>query len=333
MAEPPIAKWHIDRELPIPLHEQIKGQIVFAIIYGNVKPDAPLPSVRAMAVSLKVSTMTVSGVYRELVQEGLVVSRPRIGYFVAPTDSIQVSIHGRNTQRNLRQIIHNCVRRSLQLGYSAEEVYEVFTSIIDQYDPKCKPDTLVLVGNFMPATADYAAEIEKIIGDKKIKVVPVILSQIIEKQPQVMETIECASLVITIASRLQETRALLQSYPVRITAVMFDISLATRQRLSNISHDQTVGIVATYPEFLQTMIDQVVSYGFSVKPLLCAVMGQDERIHDMLSKIDVLVYASGSESVLNWVPKDVEAIELRHTPEPESVLRLFNTNITAAITG
>lgn len=94
-------------------------------------------------------------------------------------------------------------------------------------------------------------------------------------------------------------------------------------RLSRIVHEQNVGIVTTYPEFLQTMIDQVVSYSQTSKPLLCAVLGQDDRIREMMSRIDVLVYASGSESILQWVPERVAIIEFRHTPEPDSVRRLF----------
>jgi DNA-binding transcriptional regulator YhcF (GntR family) len=315
--------WHIDRELPISLHEQIKGQITYAIIYGELGSGIPLPSIREMASLLKVSMMTVSSVYRELVSEGLVVSQPRVGYFVAPTNSINGSIYSRNTQRNLRQIMDNSIRQALLLGHSIDEVREVFSNIVENYNPDAKSRYIVLAGNFMPATADYAADIQEIICNRDVKVIPVLISKIIEQEPQVLETIRHAGLVITIASRLQEVRNLLEPYSVPVAAVAFHLNPATRLRLSNIAHEQSVGIVTTYPEFLQTMIDQVVSYSQTDKPLLCAILGQDERIREMMSRIDVLVFASGSESVLQWVPDRVGTIEFRHTPEPESVRRLF----------
>ena len=316
-------KWHIDRELPISLHEQIKGQITYAIIYAELKTGTSLPSVRQMAALLEVSMMTVSSVYRELVSEGLVVSQPRVGYFVAPTNSINGSIHSRNTQKNLRQILHNCIRQALLMGHSIEEVCEVFSSIAETYHPEAKSQYIVLAGNFMPATVDYAADIQDIMCNRGVKVIPVLISQIIEQEPQVMEAIKHAGMVITIASHLQEVRNLLGPYSVSVAAVAFQLNPATRLRLSSIAHEQKVGIVTTYPEFLQTMIDQVVSYGQTIKPLLSAVLGQDDRIREMMSRIDVLVYASGSESILQWVPDHVEVIEFKHTPEPESVRRLF----------
>lgn len=216
-------KWHIDRELPISLHEQIKGQITYAIIYAELGSGTPLPSIREMAAFLKVSMMTVSSVYRELVSEGLVVSQPRVGYFVAPTNSINGSIHSRNTQKNLRLIVHNCIRQALLLGHSIQEVREVFSSIAETYSPEAKSQYIVLVGNFMPATADYAADIQEIMCNEGVKVMPVLISQIIEQEPQVMETIKHAGTVITIASRLQEVRNLLEPYSVRILLLSLSI--------------------------------------------------------------------------------------------------------------
>jgi hypothetical protein len=62
--------------------------------------------------------------------------------------------------------------------------------------------------------------------------------------------------------------------------------------------------------------------GLPKTPPACAVLDQADRIEDMLSQIDVLVYASGSEAVCERLPWHVEAIEYRHSPEPDSVNRL-----------
>jgi len=316
-------QWHLDRNLPISLNEQIKGQIVFAIVYGELKPETPLPSVREMASILKVSTMTITGVYRELVKDGLIVSLPRVGYFVAPTDSINGSIHSRTTYNHLRQIVDNCIRQALLLGHSIDDVSEVFNSIIKSYYPGMKQDFIILAGNFQQATDDYAIEIEEILSESNVKVIPVLISEIIEKKPQVIDIIRKSTLIMTIASRLLEVRTLLEPYEIRVAAVAFHLHPTTRQKLSNISHDKLAGVVTTFPEFLQTMVDQVVSYSHTKNPPICAVLGQNDRIREMMMEIDVLIYASGSESVLKQVPEDVDTIEFRHTPESESVRRLL----------
>jgi GntR family transcriptional regulator len=136
MTEEHSLRWHLDRDLPITLHEQIRGQITYAIVNGELGSGTPLPSIREMASMLKVSMMTVSNVYREMVSEGLIVSQPRVGYFVAPTSSIHRSIYSNNPQGNLRQIIQNCIRQALLLGYSIEEVRGVFSATSENYIPE-----------------------------------------------------------------------------------------------------------------------------------------------------------------------------------------------------
>ncbi|WP_425374158.1 PLP-dependent aminotransferase family protein [Neorhizobium lilium] len=49
----------------------------------NLTPGAKLPSVRALAASLKVSTSTVVDAYERLVAEGIILSRPGSGFYVA----------------------------------------------------------------------------------------------------------------------------------------------------------------------------------------------------------------------------------------------------------
>ena len=78
----PSLDWKISRDLKVPLNEQIKGQIVYAISFGTLQSGDPLPSVRELAGILNVSPVTISKVYRELTMEGLLVSKPYIGVFV-----------------------------------------------------------------------------------------------------------------------------------------------------------------------------------------------------------------------------------------------------------
>ncbi len=136
MTDTCVIKWYTDRELPISLHEQIKGQIASSIANGELAPGAPMPSVRKMASMLKVSMITVSIVYRELIHEGLLISQPRVGYFVAPSSSIHTSSYKRKAQKNLQQLLNNSIRQAMLLGYSIEEVQEVFRVISNQYAQK-----------------------------------------------------------------------------------------------------------------------------------------------------------------------------------------------------
>ncbi len=63
-----------------PLHERIAAAIEKGIADGTLRADRPLPSVRALAERLSVSTATAASAYRDLVARGAVEARQRSGY-------------------------------------------------------------------------------------------------------------------------------------------------------------------------------------------------------------------------------------------------------------
>ena len=66
------------------LQVQLRRQLVEAIVDGRLTAEDPLPSCRRMAQSLGVSRNTVVLAYQALTDEGLLISRERVGYFVNP---------------------------------------------------------------------------------------------------------------------------------------------------------------------------------------------------------------------------------------------------------
>ena len=57
-------KIRIDRDLPVSLSQQLRGQIEYGIVCGEIPPGTQLPSVRELAGELGIGTVTVSQVYR-----------------------------------------------------------------------------------------------------------------------------------------------------------------------------------------------------------------------------------------------------------------------------
>ena len=67
------------------LQEQLRENLVDALLDGAVPPTDPLPSSRALAALLQVSRNTVVLVYEQLVQDGFLNPSSRRGYFVNQT--------------------------------------------------------------------------------------------------------------------------------------------------------------------------------------------------------------------------------------------------------
>ena len=68
---------------PIPIYEQIEIQIKEMIMAGTYTPGTQLPSIRILARDLKVGIITCRRAYDDLCAQGILVSHPGKGMFVA----------------------------------------------------------------------------------------------------------------------------------------------------------------------------------------------------------------------------------------------------------
>ncbi|PPF43355.1 GntR family transcriptional regulator [Pseudoclavibacter sp. AY1F1] len=69
-----------------PIYEQIKTQVRSAILSGDVAAGETLPSLRQLAADLRVSVITVTRAYNDLVHEGLVRNEHGRGFVVLEVD-------------------------------------------------------------------------------------------------------------------------------------------------------------------------------------------------------------------------------------------------------
>ncbi|GAB2612328.1 GntR family transcriptional regulator [Pseudactinotalea suaedae] len=73
----------------VPMYEQIKTQIRSAIYSGDLPVGDRLPSLRQLAADLRVSLMTVTRAYNDLVAERVVVNEHGRGFVVVAVDPDQ----------------------------------------------------------------------------------------------------------------------------------------------------------------------------------------------------------------------------------------------------
>jgi DNA-binding transcriptional regulator YhcF (GntR family) len=72
----------VDPESPVPPYEQIRLQIATMAVSGVLHAGARLPTIRQLAADLGLAGGTVARAYRELEQDGVLVTRGRHGTFV-----------------------------------------------------------------------------------------------------------------------------------------------------------------------------------------------------------------------------------------------------------
>ena len=74
---------HLNSRDPRPIYEQIMDNLRRLIISGGVAPGEKLPSVRELAAQLAINPKTIQRAYRELENEGYLVTLPGKGTFAA----------------------------------------------------------------------------------------------------------------------------------------------------------------------------------------------------------------------------------------------------------
>jgi GntR family transcriptional regulator len=81
---------------PRPMYVQIMEQVRRRIAVGDWKPGQEIPSIRALAVSTRVSVITIKRAYLELERAGVIVTRQGRGTFVS--DDVKLSRHLREQE-------------------------------------------------------------------------------------------------------------------------------------------------------------------------------------------------------------------------------------------
>ena len=73
----------ISNKISKPLYEQIASQIKAAIMSGELSAGDPIPSMRALAKSLRISVLTVQKAYETLQDEGFIETTAGKGCYVS----------------------------------------------------------------------------------------------------------------------------------------------------------------------------------------------------------------------------------------------------------
>ena len=112
---------------PRPIYEQVRDRFHELIISGGLPVGEKLPSVRELAASLTINPNTIQRAYRELEQEGYIVSVPGKGSFAAVP---QAAIEARKAE--LSEKLLALVKELKTLGMSGEELTILIKGVDDK---------------------------------------------------------------------------------------------------------------------------------------------------------------------------------------------------------
>ncbi len=306
----PTVHLHVDRDLPVPVTTQLLGQIEYGVTNGDVPPGSRLPSVRELAADLGVSPVTVSQVFKALKAKGLIATVPGRGTFVRGDGEAATPVRPLS---HVDAALARAVRIGERAGLARRELLERFQRLVAHSSP-APALRLVFVGVYPAVTRAYVADLVRHLrsGDRLEATTFDRLDE-----PEVARALAEADMVLTFAHRADELKRHLTE-GAEVASVQLIPAQRTRVALAEIDPLERVLLVSTVPEFVATFRRGVDRFASHVGDVRVCVLGATD-LPDLVADVDVVVLATGAESVFDGLPVHVHAFEYRHVPDPVHV--------------
>lgn len=313
----------IDRKLAISIRQQLRGVIEHEIAFGALPVGSVLPSVRDMAEQAGVAPMTVSKVYGELKDAGLIEARSGSGTFVAESplarDTTRAEI------RELRKDIDRVIDRALRAALRPADILTMINARVTYRLGAGGRRDVVMVGLFTEATESYARCIAGQVGHRAA--VEATTLDTLASEESARARVAAADLVLTFANLREDIERLLPGAPV--LTLRFIPSETTRLALASLDPMARVGIVSRFADFLPILTLGVRRFAAHVQNVTAHCL-DEPGLKAALAGCDVLVLSTGADAATALVGPAVPTIEYRHIPDPGDVDRLVIPHLTHA---
>ena len=122
-------RFNINLSDPMPLYAQLERAIRHAIATERLRVGEQLPTVRQLAVDLKLNANTVAKVYTELERAGLLETRRGVGTFVKAREAaLMLFTRKRERERELRALVDRFVAEAAVLGFSFDDLIDYLSN-------------------------------------------------------------------------------------------------------------------------------------------------------------------------------------------------------------
>jgi GntR family transcriptional regulator len=112
-------KFFLDPKAGAPFYRQIIDQIRFGIASGKLAVGEQLPTVRSLAVDLKVNLNTVAKAYKELEIQDILATYQGTGTFIHKSD---IALTKKEKQSKLQDICREFMTIAFNYGFTIDEM-------------------------------------------------------------------------------------------------------------------------------------------------------------------------------------------------------------------
>ena len=116
----------IDPRDKTPIYAQLERGLRAGMATGRLKPGDQLPTVRQLAVELRINANTVARVYAELERSGAIETRRGVGSFVTAT--AEKARPPREHEKRLRAFTTRILAEAATAGFNRDDIVHALSS-------------------------------------------------------------------------------------------------------------------------------------------------------------------------------------------------------------
>jgi GntR family transcriptional regulator len=124
-------QFRIDNASDRPVYQQIVDQVKRDVALGRLAQGEKLPTIRQLAAELVMNPNTIAKAYRQLEQEGIIVTRPGAGAFIANLDT---TLSKSVCKRMLCEQLERVVVEAIHMQVDKKTLLEWITDTIERFN-------------------------------------------------------------------------------------------------------------------------------------------------------------------------------------------------------
>jgi len=308
----------------LPVHVQLKEQLKFLILNGDLEPGARLPTTRQLAGFLRINRNTVLRAYQELAREGLIDCRQGRGCLVVERPEEAAS----PVPAQLVEVIDGAIEQARKLGVSADDfATTAYARARQRWDVPVRLKKIAFVECDAQTAADFAHAIQERLD---VAVIPVVLEDLEHPTPETEQHLRDARAVATTFFHVEEIRRLLAQANIKKEVVALTVKphLEALVRVARIPQGTSVALVCVDERNAGLMGKSLADAGINGLDIVLGGANEPGKLAETLAQVAVVVASDHvADAVRLLVRPDQELIVLNYMELDDGGINLLGSVI------
>ncbi|MGC8879582.1 MAG: GntR family transcriptional regulator [Anaerolineae bacterium] len=313
---------HIEAGGHLPVHVQLREQIRFLILNGDLTPGSRLPPARQLAGFLHVNRNTVQRAYRELAQEGLVECRQGRGCVVIA----HVQPLTPRASADLLEQVDNLLLRAQMIGMQPSEVAALVLTRARhrvRHEPSAR---MAFVECEAPIAEAVARSIQERLG---FSVQPLVLGELRVAPGGIEAALRDVPVVATTFFHIQELRQALARTRKEVIALSVKPQLENLIQVAGIPRGTRVALVCISQSGAQELHRSLETSGITGLEAVLVGVDEPQRLQAVLPNCPVIVVSDFvADAVRPLVRPGQQLIVLDYTTLDEAAIDFLRVVLT-----